>query len=117
MSGGQRQRALLGQGLVARADVLLVDESTAGVDVATQAAVLQALTTEAQRGVVVVHATHEPAAAAHADSVLALRAGRVDVVHAPPWHGADGEVTNPRIRIYGLRSTTRSESNLRSLRR
>ena len=78
VSGGQRQRALIGQGLVARADVLLVDEPTAGVDAGTQAAVLHALALEAEHGVVVVHATHEPAAVAHADAVLALRAGRVD---------------------------------------
>ncbi|NEM08591.1 zinc ABC transporter ATP-binding protein AztA [Geodermatophilus normandii] len=78
VSGGQRQRALVAQGLVARADVLLVDEPTAGVDAATQRAVLRALASEAARGAVVVHATHEPAAVESADRVLALAAGRVD---------------------------------------
>ena len=78
VSGGQRQRALVAQGLVARADVLLVDEPTAGVDAATQVAVLEALAGEAARGAVVVHATHEPGAVAAADRVLALAAGRVD---------------------------------------
>ncbi|MGY1771586.1 zinc ABC transporter ATP-binding protein AztA [Blastococcus sp. SYSU D00813] len=81
VSGGQRQRALLAQGLVARADVLLVDEPTAGVDAATQQAVLQALAAEAERGAVVVHATHEPAAVDRADAVLALSAGRVVTPH------------------------------------
>ena len=90
VSGGQRQRALVGQGLVARADVLLVDEPTAGVDADTQAAVLHALTLEVRRGVVVVHATHEPAAVDHADSVLSLRAGRVDA-HPDPTRSADRE--------------------------
>ncbi|WP_409330216.1 zinc ABC transporter ATP-binding protein AztA [Trujillonella humicola] len=78
VSGGQRQRALLAQGLVARADVLLVDEPTAGVDAATQQAVLQALAAEAGRGAVVVHATHEPAAVERVDTVLALTSGRID---------------------------------------
>ncbi len=77
VSGGQRQRALVAQGLVARAGVLLVDEPTAGVDAATRAAVLEALAAEAARGAVVVHATHEPTAVAGADRVLTLAAGRV----------------------------------------
>lgn len=81
-SGGQRQRALVAQGLVARADVLLVDEPTAGVDTTTQLAIVQALSEEAVRGTVVVHATHDVAAVEHADRVLALIAGRVDPTHA-----------------------------------
>ncbi|WP_369130961.1 zinc ABC transporter ATP-binding protein AztA [Modestobacter roseus] len=81
VSGGQRQRALVAQGLVARADVLLVDEPTAGVDAVTQEALLAALRAEAERGAVVLHATHEDAAVAHADAVLALDQGRV--VDAP----------------------------------
>ncbi|PZA20195.1 metal ABC transporter ATP-binding protein [Modestobacter versicolor] len=78
VSGGQRQRALVAQGLVARAGLLLVDEPTAGVDAATQAVVLAALAEEAARGAVVVHATHERAAVDRADRVLTLVAGRVD---------------------------------------
>lgn len=78
VSGGQRQRALVAQGLVARADVLLVDEPTAGVDAATQVVLLEALAREAARGAVVVHATHEPAAIEAADRVVALAGGRVD---------------------------------------
>ncbi|RBY86912.1 zinc ABC transporter ATP-binding protein AztA [Blastococcus sp. TF02A-26] len=88
VSGGQRQRALLAQGLVARADVLLVDEPTAGVDAATRLAVLQALATEAERGAVVVHATHEAAAVDRADAVLALSAGRVEVPAGAPGAAA-----------------------------
>ena len=84
VSGGQRQRALVAQGLVAEADVLLVDEPTAGVDAATQAAVLEALAGEAARGAVVVHATHEPAAVTAAGSVLALVGGRVSAAAGAP---------------------------------
>ena len=76
LSGGQRQRVLLAQGLACRADVLLVDEPTAGVDEATRHAVLDALAAEAARGAVVVHATHDAAAVDRADHVLALTAGR-----------------------------------------
>jgi zinc/manganese transport system ATP-binding protein len=77
LSGGQRQRALVAQGLAVRADVLLVDEPTAGVDDATRIALLDALATEAGRGAVVVHATHDELAVSRADHLLALRAGRV----------------------------------------
>lgn len=78
VSGGQRQRALLAQGLVAQAEVLLVDEPTAGVDAVTQSAILEALAGEAARGAVVVHATHEARAVAHADHVLSLARGRLE---------------------------------------
>ncbi|GHE07064.1 zinc ABC transporter ATP-binding protein AztA [Klenkia taihuensis] len=77
VSGGQRQRALVGQGLVARADVLLVDEPTAGVDTGTREALLAAIADEAGRGALVVHATHEQAAVDRAGAVLALDAGRL----------------------------------------
>jgi zinc/manganese transport system ATP-binding protein len=83
VSGGQRQRALVAQGLVARADVLLVDEPTAGVDAASQAIVLEALAGEAARGAVVVHATHEREAIAAADRVVALACGRVEAAGEP----------------------------------
>ncbi|MGY2066782.1 zinc ABC transporter ATP-binding protein AztA [Blastococcus sp. SYSU DS0619] len=100
LSGGQRQRALVAQGLVARADVLLLDEPTAGVDAATQVAVLRALADEAARGAVVVHATHEVSAVASADRVLALTAGRVDAalstVREPRCSWSAG--TDPRAR-------------------
>ena len=77
LSGGQRQRTLVAQGLASRAAVLLVDEPTAGVDELTRHAVLDALAAEAARGVVVVHATHDPDAVTRADAVLALDGGRV----------------------------------------
>ena len=77
VSGGERQRALVAQGLACRAGVLLVDEPTAGVDERTRHAVLDALADEAARGAVVVHATHDAAAVARADAVLTLDRGRV----------------------------------------
>lgn len=75
LSGGQRQRTLVATGLAQRAPVLLVDEPTAGVDARSLRLVLDALAAEAQRGVVVVHAAHDPAALASADRVLTLHDG------------------------------------------
>lgn len=78
LSGGQRQRVLVAQGLACRADVLLVDEPTASVDQVTREALLDALDSEAARGAIVVHATHDRLAIERSHAVLALEAGRVD---------------------------------------
>jgi zinc/manganese transport system ATP-binding protein len=78
LSGGQRQRALVATGLAQQAPVLLVDEPTAGVDARSVGLVLDALAAESRRGVVVVHAAHDPAALASADRVLTLRDGVLD---------------------------------------
>lgn len=75
LSGGQRQRTLVALGLAQQAPVLLVDEPTAGVDARSLRLVLDTLAAEAARGVVVVHAAHEPEALATADRVLTLRDG------------------------------------------
>jgi zinc/manganese transport system ATP-binding protein len=72
LSGGQRQRTLVALGLAQEAAVLLVDEPTAGVDAASTALVVAALAEQAAAGVVVVHATHDPAAVGAADRVVAL---------------------------------------------
>ena len=72
LSGGQRQRALVALGLAQRAPVLLVDEPTAGVDQESAALVVAALADEAARGVVVVHAAHDPGVIAAADRVVSL---------------------------------------------
>jgi zinc/manganese transport system ATP-binding protein len=77
LSGGQRQRALVAQGLARQADVLLLDEATAGVDDAAVGLIVSALRAEAERGAIVVHATHERAVLAEADVVVRLERGRV----------------------------------------
>jgi len=77
LSGGQRQRALVAQGLAQRADVLLLDEPTVGLDDEAQLLIGIAIAAEADRGVTVVHATHDPAVIATADRVIRLDAGRL----------------------------------------
>jgi zinc/manganese transport system ATP-binding protein len=77
LSGGQRQRALVAQGLARRADVLLLDEATAGVDDEAVELIISALRGEAERGAIVVHATHEQAVLAEADTTVRLDRGRV----------------------------------------
>ncbi len=77
LSGGQRQRAFLAQGLAQRADILLLDEPTTGLDAATRAVVADVLLAERARGATVVCVSHDDAALAAADHVIRLEAGRV----------------------------------------
>jgi putative ABC transport system ATP-binding protein len=75
LSGGQQQRVAVARALAARATVLLADEPTSDLDGRNREMVLAALRTVAERGSVVVLATHDPEAAAAADGELALDEG------------------------------------------
>jgi ABC-type Mn2+/Zn2+ transport system ATPase subunit len=59
LSGGQRQRVLLARALLERGEVLLLDEVLAGVDAASELAILTALEAERRQGRAVVMATHD----------------------------------------------------------
>ncbi len=72
MSGGQRQRVLIAQGLVQDTDVLLLDEPVAGLDLASERAIRQAINGEKAKGRTVVVATHDLDEAAKADQVVML---------------------------------------------
>lgn len=77
LSGGQRQRVLIAQGIVQRADVLLLDEPMSGVDEHTAARIELVLEGEVKRGATVVHVSHDPAVIASARRVIRLEKGRV----------------------------------------
>lgn len=82
LSGGQQQRTYLAQVLARRADLLVLDEPTAGVDAAGRTAYERAVAEELARGAAVIVATHDIGEAARADQVVLL-AGRV-VAQGPP---------------------------------
>jgi zinc/manganese transport system ATP-binding protein len=79
LSGGQRQRTLLAQGLARRADLLLLDEPTTGLDAETSARIRAVIRAEAERGVAVVCVSHDDAVLGMADRVVRLSEGRVVV--------------------------------------
>ena len=72
LSGGQQQRTHLAQMLAREAEILLLDEPTAGLDINGRKLVAELIAAERARGVTVVMATHELADAEHATSVLLL---------------------------------------------
>jgi putative ABC transport system ATP-binding protein len=78
LSGGQQQRAAVARALFIEPAVLLADEPTGNLDLASGAEVLE-LFLEAQQalGQTVVMVTHDPRSAGYADRVLLLRDGRV----------------------------------------
>ncbi|MEO8363738.1 MAG: ABC transporter ATP-binding protein [Ilumatobacteraceae bacterium] len=82
LSGGQQQRTHLAQVLARQAEVLLLDEPTAGLDVNGRKSVANLIAQERARGVTVVMATHEIADADSADTVMLL-AQRVVAIGAP----------------------------------
>ncbi|MBR8744285.1 zinc ABC transporter ATP-binding protein AztA [Nocardiopsis sp. MG754419] len=75
ISGGQRQRALIAQGLAQEAELLLLDEPSAGLDREAREQIAHVL--DSLRGqATIVHATHFPDEAADADHRLTLDQGR-----------------------------------------
>ncbi len=59
LSAGQKQRVLIARALMARPDLLLLDEPTSGVDQAAEASVMQLLVDLNRRGLAIVLICHE----------------------------------------------------------
>ncbi len=92
LSGGQQRRAHLARALaqleagrrLGGGRALILDEPTAGLDVAHQIAALRAARRAADEGAAVLAALHDLSlAAAFADRIVLMRAGRI-VADAPP---------------------------------
>lgn len=71
LSGGQRQRLAIARALLLDAPVLILDEATSQLDVATEAAIQDALT-EVCRGRTVLVIAHRPGAVRTADRVVGI---------------------------------------------
>lgn len=90
LSGGQQQRVALARAFALRPSVLLADESTSDLDAGNRERMIAALRGEAERGAIVVLATHDPQAAGLADAELALDEG------VPTWLRGRGPASTRR---------------------
>jgi rhamnose transport system ATP-binding protein len=90
LSGGNQQKVVLAKWLSTRPKVLIVDEPTRGIDVATKAEVHRLMTDLAADGVAIVMVSSElPEVLGMADRVLVMREGRL--VAEIPRERADEE--------------------------
>ena len=97
LSGGQQQRVFLARALLARPQLLLLDEPTSGVDVRTRHEVLHLLADLNADGIAIVLTTHDlNGIAAHLPRIVCLNR---DVIAA----GTPAEVITPEVlqRTYG----------------
>ena len=78
LSGGQQQRVAIARALVVEPDVILADELTAELDHEWKHRVLDLVFDVAQRGGIVVLATHDPEVAVRCDRALRLEAGKLE---------------------------------------
>ena len=85
LSGGERQRAVMARALATEAKIFLLDEPTANLDLAHQAAMLTLIRSRCDRAnaaaVVVTHDVN--LAAEFADAILLLKAGRTSAFGSP----------------------------------
>jgi putative ABC transport system ATP-binding protein len=77
LSGGQQQRVAIARAMVTKPEVLFADEPTGALDTAAARRVLDLLRGMADSGQTIIMVTHDPAAAARADSTVFLRDGRI----------------------------------------
>ena len=89
LSGGQRQRTYVAQGLVQRADVLLLDEPITGLDLVTQETITEVMRTERDAGRTLVFTTHDVGTARLADQTVLMATAVVAI-------GDPAEVLTPR---------------------
>src|ERR1035437_3111578 len=90
LSGGQKQRVLIARALATKPDILVLDEPTAGVDVAATNSLLEFISQiHAERNLTVLLVTHDlPLVKKHAQQIIWLHNGAV-------LHGSVAELFTP----------------------
>jgi zinc transport system ATP-binding protein len=88
LSGGQQQRALIARALAGEPDLFVLDEPTAGVDLASQQTFADALAALVERGATIILVAHELGPLAPLiDRTVVMRDGRV-AYDGPPLASA-----------------------------
>ncbi|HEX5769889.1 MAG TPA: metal ABC transporter ATP-binding protein, partial [Nocardioidaceae bacterium] len=89
LSGGQQQRALIARALAGEPDLFVLDEPTAGVDLASQQTFADALSTLVAKGATILLVAHELGPMAPLiDRTVVMRDGRV-AYDGPPLASAE----------------------------
>ncbi|NLY75815.1 MAG: ABC transporter ATP-binding protein [Firmicutes bacterium] len=84
LSGGQRQKAIIGRALAQETPLLLLDEPTSNLDIKHQLEVLELLKEQTRQGTAVVVAIHDlNLAARYADKIIMLHQGTVFAAGGP----------------------------------
>ena len=109
LSGGTRRKVELARALLHRPALLLMDEASAGLDVASRHALLAALHAEVRaRGTAVLWATHAVEEAESAHRVLVLHRGRL-LADGPPA-AVTAQLGGATLEAAFIRATTATPS-------
>ncbi len=108
LSGGQQQRVACARALASKPDIIFADEPTGNLDLRSGAEVLAFLRDSVHTlGQTVVMVTHDPVAAAHADTAVFLADGRVvDRMRAPTAARVLERIAGFEVQGAGARSAT-----------
>lgn len=79
LSGGERQRVAIARAIVSRPSLLLCDEPTGNLDSATGESVLALFDDLRADGLTLIVVTHDDLVSRHADRIVSLRDGRVEM--------------------------------------
>jgi peptide/nickel transport system ATP-binding protein len=114
LSGGMCQRVMIAIALACRPSLLIADEPTTGLDVTTQAAVMDLITALArERAMATLFITHDLGlAAAYCDRIVVMHAGHV--VESAPTAELFAHPRHPYTERL-ISSTPRADSRLESL--
>ena len=82
LSGGQRQRVAIARALINQPSILLADEPTGNLDSTTGREILNLFEQLHTTGHTIILVTHDPEVASHANRIIRLRDGRVEMDHS-----------------------------------